>query len=413
MSESKFYHFTSTGLFYGLNSAEEALTALGEGGFIWLNYFNPAVEQLHSLVDTLDIHPLSVEDCLDINQVPKIEHFPGNTFIIFNTYSYEAKKLNIDEVDIFIGKNFLVTVSGIHSDGRKPLNDINKIVANDPKLAKAGPAFLMHVVLDYIVDEKLQAFESLEDELEEAEDDVLRDPSAFEPTELMRLKKYLVNLRKSLFHEREILVKICRMDCPYIPEKAIFHFRDIYDHLAKFFELTETNREIVTSLMELYTSLLNNHMTKVSNETNASVRRLTLIATIFMPLTLLAGIGGMSEWTMITGPGNWKVAYPLFIVGMAVIAAINFILIRLIERRSRIRGLKLLLLTSRTGIRFFYSTQVKNREVFITERFNGVGEKESREDVYAVMPVSEKKGEYYHHQAKREHESINTVIHEQ
>jgi hypothetical protein len=203
------------------------------------------------------------------------------------------------------------------------------------------------------------------------------------------------------------------MDCPYIPEKAIFHFRDIYDHLAKFFELTETNREIVTSLMELYTSLLNNHMTKVSNETNASVRRLTLIATIFMPLTLLAGIGGMSEWTMITGPGNWKVAYPLFIVGMAVIAAINFILIRLIERRSRIRGLKLLLLTSRTGIRFFYSTQVKNREVFITERFNGVGEKESREDVYAVMPVSEKKGEYYHHQAKREHESINTVIHEQ
>ena len=77
------------------------------------------------------------------------------------------------------------------------------------------------------------------------------------------------------------------MDCPFVPEKAIVHYRDIYDHLAKFFELTETYREIETSLMELYTSLLNNLMTKMSNDTNSSVRRLTLIATIFMPLTLL------------------------------------------------------------------------------------------------------------------------------
>ena len=167
----------------------------------------------------------------------------------------------------FLGKNFLITVSGINSEGRKPLNNIEKIIANDPGLAKTGAAFLMHVVLDYIVDEKLQAFESLEDELEDAEDAVLNDPAGFNPSELMRLKKYLVNLRKSLFHEREILVKVSRMDCPFVPEKAIFHYRDIYDHLAKFFELTETNREIVTSLMELYTSLLNNQMTKMSNKT--------------------------------------------------------------------------------------------------------------------------------------------------
>jgi magnesium transporter len=192
----------------------------------------------------------------------------------------------------------------------------------------------MHVVLDYIVDEKLQAFESLEDELEEAEDAVLNDPAEFRPSELMRLKKYLINLRKSIFHEREILVKICRRDCPFVPEKAIFHFRDIYDHLAKFFELTETNRETVTSLMELYTSLLNNQMTKMSNKTNASVRRLTLITTIFMPLTLLASIGGMSEWTMMTGPDNWKFAYPLFLLGIALIAGLNYFLIRQIEKRN-------------------------------------------------------------------------------
>ena len=334
MSESKFYHFAPAGHFYGVKSVEEAISASKEGGFIWFNFYNPSIQELHSLVDTMGVHPLSVEDCLDSSQMPKIEHFPGNTFIIFNSFSYKEKQLHIDEIDIFIGRNFLITVSGINSEGRKPLNGIIRIIETDPSLASSGPAFLMHVVLDYVVDEKLQAFESLEDELEEAEDEVLNNPSVFKPTELMRLKKYLVNLRKSLFHEREILVKISRMDCPFVPEKSIFHFRDIYDHLAKFFELTETNREIVTSLMELYTSLLNNQMTRVSNKTNDSVRRLTLITVIFMPLTLLASIGGMSEWTMMTGQGNWKIAYPLFILGMAIVALLGYLLIRILERRS-------------------------------------------------------------------------------
>lgn len=334
MSESRFYHFSQAGLFYGVKSIDEALHSLEEGGFIWLDFYNPSIEELHSLVDTIQVHPLSVEDCLDSSQVPKIEHFPNNTFFIFNAFSYREKMLKIDEIDIFIGKNFLVTVSGINSEGRRPLNNIEKIVAGDPGLARSGPAFLMHVILDYVVDEKLNAFEALEDELEDVEEQVLNNPSVFQPSELLRLKKYLIHLRKGLFHEREILIKICRMDCPFIQDKAIFHFRDVYDHLAKFFELTETNRENVTSLMELYTSLLNNNMTKLSNETNASVRRLTLIATIFMPLTLLASIGGMSEWSMMTGPGNWKLSYPLFILGMAIIAGINYLLIRLIEKRG-------------------------------------------------------------------------------
>jgi len=86
--------------------------------------------------------------------------------------------------------------------------------------------------------------------------------------------------------------------------------------------------------MELYTSLLNNQMTKMSNDTNMSVRRLTMVATIFMPLTLIASIGGMSEWSMMTGPENWKVSYPLFIASMAVIAALSYFLIKLIEKRT-------------------------------------------------------------------------------
>lgn len=334
MSESKFYHFSSSGLYYSVSSVEDAIAALKEGGFIWLNYYNPSIEELHSLISGLDIHPLSVEDCLDSSQVPKIEQFSNNTFIIFNSFYYSDKTIYIDEVDLFLGKNFLITVSGINSGDRNPLNGIIEVIENDSGLAKTGPAFLMHVVMDYVVDNKLQAFESLEDDLEDDEDQVLNNPDNFQPMELMRLKKYLVNLRKSLFHEREILIKLCRMDSPFIPDKAIVHFRDIYDHLAKFFELSETDREIVTSLMELYTSLLNNQMTKMSNDTNLSVRRLTMVATIFMPLTLIAGIGGMSEWTMMTGQENWRISYPLFLVGVAVVAVLNYLLIIFIEKRS-------------------------------------------------------------------------------
>jgi magnesium transporter len=334
MSKSKFYHFPPAGLFYNAGSAEAAISAVREGGFIWFDFFEPAREELSSLVDQLGIHPLSVEDCMDEKQVPKIEHFPKNTFLIFNAFSYFEKTLQIDEVDMFIGENFLITVSGFHSENRKPMNGIEGFVEYEYEYAKKGPAFLMHLIMDHIVDQKFHAIEEMEDELEAAEEILLSTPETFNPAELVRLRRYLLNLRKSLFHEREILIKICRMDCPFIGEKAVFHFRDIYDHLAKFLELTETYREIVTSLMELYTSLLNNLMTKASNETNSSVRRLTLIATIFMPLTLLASIGGMSEWSMMTGPSNWKITYPLFLAGMVIIGIVNYYLIRRLEKRN-------------------------------------------------------------------------------
>jgi magnesium transporter len=336
MSEQKYYHFSKTGLFYALNNLDEAISAMAEGGYIWLNYYDPGKEELMILADKLGIHPLSVEDCLDNSQVPKIEHFADNTFIIFNAFHYADKTIYIDEINFFIGKNFLITVSGHNSEGRKPFSEIGKIISNDPGNTKLGPAHLLHRILDYVVDQKINALEAVEDELEISEDVILDTPALFDPAELMRIRKSLQLIRKSLFHEREILVKICRLDCQFIKDKVIIHYRDIYDHLAKFFELAETYREVVTSLMELYSSLQNNLMNRSANETNSSVRRLTLIATVFMPLTLIASIGGMSEWSMMTGPSNWKVSYPLFILAMVIIAAVNFIVIRRIERKGRI-----------------------------------------------------------------------------
>jgi magnesium transporter len=333
MSESKFYHFSPTGLFYGVESLAETVTALREGGFIWLNYYKPEKEDLNLLIDLIGIHPLSVEDCFDDKQVPKIEHFQNNTFILFNAFCYTNQTLYTDEVNLFIGKNFLITVSGHNCDDRRPLKNIENIIEHDNVNAKTSPAMLMHKVLDFMVDQKYDAFDTMEDELEGAEDFLIDNVAEFQPMQLIRIRRNLVLLRKSLFHEREILVKINRLDCPFIPEKAVIPYHDIYDHLAKFFELTETYREIETSLMELYTSLLNNEMTKMSNETNVTVKRLTLITTVFMPLTLIASIGGMSEWTMMTGgEGNWKPAYTLLMAGMLVVGAINYFFIKGLEK---------------------------------------------------------------------------------
>jgi magnesium transporter len=335
MSESWFYYISPKGKLSSVVTVDAALAATKDGGFLWLDYCRPTKEELSKLIEPLGLHPLSIEDCLDENQIPKIEDFPRNTFIIFNTFEYTNKKLFVDEINLFIGENFLVTVSQRNSENRRLLDNIEHIVERDFESARHGPAFLMHVILDYVVDQKFIAIEALEDELETREEAMLADVSTFKPAELLKSRRDLLSLRKSLFHEREILIRICRKDCPFIPDKAIFHYRDIYDHLTKFFELTESYRDIVNSLMEMYLSMLNNQMTKAANQTNIAVRRLTFITTVFMPLTLLAGIGGMSEWSMMTGPHNWKIAYPAFLLAMGVIGFINYCLLKWFERKRR------------------------------------------------------------------------------
>jgi magnesium transporter len=335
MSESRFYSISPSGEIITLSSLADSIAETQNGNYVWLDFFKPSRDELTALVEPLNIHPLTIEDCTDENLVPKIEEYPKNTFIIFNSFSYKDNVLSTDEVDFIIGKNYLITVSGYLSDERKPLNDIVRIVEKEIDQAKQGPDFLLHIIMDYVVDKKFVAIEALEDELDIAEELLINDTTKFNPSELIRLRRNLLTLRKGLFHEREILVKICRKDCQFVSDKAIYQFRDIYDHLSKFFELTETYREIVSSLLEMNISMLNNLMTKTANETNLSVRRLTLISTIFMPLTLLAGIGGMSEWSMMTNPSNWRISYPLFLLAMVIIGILNYLLIRKLEGRDR------------------------------------------------------------------------------
>ena len=335
LSESGFYFIPQNDELVRIDDLDEALKKSRKDGFLWLNFCQPTKEELTTLIEPLNLHPLSIEDCFDDNQIPKIEDYHNHTFILFNAFNYSNRVLFIDEVDIFIGSNFLVTVSRWEEDHPNALKGIERILDLDIENARQGPAFLAHVLLDYIVDRKFIAIETLEEELNAAEDTILDNYAGFNPGTLIHLRRELLSLRKSLFHEREILVKICRKDCLYIPEKALFFYRDIYDHLARFFELTESSRDIVTSLMEMYLSMLNNQMTRAANATNQTVRRLTFITTIFMPLTLLAGIGGMSEYSMMTGPQNWRIAYPLFLAAMAILGFLSYQFLKVLEKKNR------------------------------------------------------------------------------
>jgi len=334
MRESRFYHVTKTGKLTQSDHIAEVMARAKEGGFFWLYFLEPTAEDLQPLIRPLELHPLSVEDALDDNQLPKIDDFPDNSFIIFNAFSYVEKKLSVQEIDFFLSNQFLICVDRIGPDGKPLLDGIEELVLREMDTGRFGPAFVMHTILDSIVDRKFVAIEALEDELTEAEDAVLERPAKFDPKSLQHIRRALVTLRKSLYHEREVFVKICRKDCPFIPDKAIFHYRDVYDHLTRFFELTETLRDVATSLMEIDLSLRSNEMSRSSNRTNRSVRRLTFITTIFLPLSLLAGIGGMSEWSMMTGPENWRFTYPLFLLAMAVIGAVSYFLLKWMVMRD-------------------------------------------------------------------------------
>jgi magnesium transporter len=254
--------------------------------------------------------------------------------ILFNTFLYLDKDVLINEENLFIGKNFIVTVTRAGINNPDFTRGNQALIEKEMRNAKLGPAYAMHVILDYIVDQKFTAIDAVGDDLANLEDIMTENHNAFDHALLQRIRQSLMALRKSLFHEREILVKICRNDIDIIPDKAIIHYNDIYDHITKFFELTEIYREMVTNLIQTNLAMLNNDIAKSANDTNLSVRRLTLITTIFMPLTLIAGVGGMSEWSMITGSGNWRVAYPVFLGIMMLIGAANYFILKWLERKD-------------------------------------------------------------------------------
>jgi len=331
--EAHYTIITPSGGFEEMPTLMEALAyTTSQNGYIWADYVDPTAELLEELMPALGIHPLSIEDCINGNQLPKLDLFPNYSFLIFNTFEETPEELLSHELDLFIGTNFVITIGFRREDKQPLLTGLQALLERQREVVRQGPSYLLHQVLDKTVDDKLGVIENIEEALEANEDAILAEPLEFDYSSLMQSRRALQVIRRSLFHEREVVNKLIRRDSPFIIEKALVYFRDIYDHLSKYYEVAEAAREQVTDLMEIHLSLINNSMAETANRTNAIMRRLTLITTIFMPLTLIAGIGGMSEFTMMVGQENWGIAYFVLLVVMAVIGLINYRLLLRMER---------------------------------------------------------------------------------
>jgi len=332
--ENRYFAITKSGTLHRASGLDDALLFAGREGYVWCDYIDPNAESLSELETKLGIHPLSIEDCLNGDQLPKLDLFPTYSFMTFSIFERDTDGLHAHEMDLFISKQYFITVSSRDLNGNSVLAGMEASVTREMDAVRLGPSYLLHQVVDMIVDHKLLAVESIEEKLDSDEDAILRDAASYNLGALMDSRRDLQVIRKSLFHERELVGKLVRKDSPFLAEKSLIYFRDVYDHLSKYYEIAETAREQVTNLMEIHLSLISNAMAESSNRTNAIMRRFTLITTIFMPLTLISGIGGMSEFTMMVGPTNWQTAYLVLLIVMVIVGAINYALLLKMERSA-------------------------------------------------------------------------------
>src|SRR5450759_2288409 len=163
LSECRFFHVDAgTGL-QRLAGPDEALRARQRSGYVWMDLRDPTRQELDAVAGPLGIHPLAVEDCLDQEQIPKIEDYPGHSFILFNRFTYRDKELIVEEVDFLLGKNFLVTVAGHGGSDGGAFEKVEALAGVESAAVEKGPDFLLHVLLDHTVDSKVAAIEALED----------------------------------------------------------------------------------------------------------------------------------------------------------------------------------------------------------------------------------------------------------
>jgi magnesium transporter len=335
MASNVFYFISSQGNIKTLDSFDEALKYRDEDGYLWLSYYRPSIEELMVLESSFGINKLTIEDCLDEEQLPKVDDNKNYSHVIFNNFSYNGRVVNVDEKHLIIGDKFLITVLNHKNDSDedfiKEFFNLFELYIND---VKRGPAFGLHILIDYLVDQKFIGLEWISEELLDLENGLLEESIEVDPNKIQKIRRDLNVIRKSVFFERESLLKIIRGDISFIPEEALIHYRDVYDHLNKYFGMIEGNREMEVNLININLAIINNKMALSSNQTNKAVRRLTLITTIFMPLTLIVGFFGMSEFTMMTQKYAWQIAYPILVVIMIIIGVSNLSLIKWLGRND-------------------------------------------------------------------------------
>jgi magnesium transporter len=275
---------------------------------VWVDVADPTSEDFHRLATEFGFHPLSIEDCRNEHQRPKVEEYQGYYFIVL----YEAdlvmgKDLELRELNIFLGKNYLVTV---HSQRIKAIETAERLWREWTDLAERGTGLLAYLLIDSIVDDYMPLLDTISDRMDDLEDHLFVEfkPEAIE--EIFRIKKELLFLRRSVTPLRDVFNTLLRREQPVFSRETTVYFQDVFDHLIRVADTIDTLRDMVGTTMDAYLSISGNRM-------NVVMKRLTSISTILMSVTLVAGIYGMNFDYM--PELKWKYGYVGTLAAMLVI----------------------------------------------------------------------------------------------
>ena len=287
-------------------------------GWLWVNIASPQESELQDiLLQAFNFHPLSIEDCLSSGyQPPKVDDFGEYIFLIMHAIQPGEgfREMETNELNIYLGENYLVTV---HQEALlQPVETLTQRIKKDNRVSQFGPDFLCHALLDAVIDEYFPILDAMEFEIDQLEDDVLETPRPETLERVLALKHGVMSLRKIVAPQREVINRLSRDEFTQIDKQSRIYFRDIYDHLVRIQDMSETIRDLVSSALEIYLS-------STSLKLNNIMKALTIVSTIFLPITFLVGVYGMNFHYM--PELTWKFGYPLvWIVSLVIIVVMLF-----------------------------------------------------------------------------------------
>ena len=258
----------------------------GSGVLVWVDLQDPTPEETRVLSDVFRFHELAVEDAVMEIHHPKVESYGEYLYTILHGIDFRARehRFRTRDVDFFLGPQFLVTVRKHES---RSVGKIQQVCGRDARLLGEGPAALMHRIIDTMVDHYRPEIEKLQDRLDELEKDVFNRPNPELVRRILDFKRDIASLRRVVLPQRDVVGRLARREFPQISEGLAYRFRDVHDHLVRLSDEAMYFQDRVTSLLEA-------HLSTVSNQLNGVMKVLTVIATIFMPLTVLTGMWGMN-----------------------------------------------------------------------------------------------------------------------
>ncbi|MBO4248186.1 magnesium/cobalt transporter CorA [Halomicrobium sp. IBSBa] len=303
----------------GISRYDELAAARDAEGTTWVHAPEVTDAELDAIAETFAIHPLTVED-LRNGVRAKTETFPEYTFVLLKTITLAggattfAEELSTTPIGLFVGHDWVVSVS---PGAASPVDRVRHAVErDDERLLQHGADFTAYRVIEVVVDDYFEVLDRVEDLIEAIEDEVIDSPDRETLERINAVRRDLLSFRKQVWPAREAVGVLARGDPAQVQPQTEKYFRDVYDHLVQLADLTETYRDLVSGARDIYLNAL-------SQSTNEVMKTLTVVATIFIPLTFVAGVYGMN-FDPAASPYNmpelgWAYGYPAVLVVMALI----------------------------------------------------------------------------------------------